>query len=116
MPEKMRAVVKTEPGPGAALTTVEIPQIGPKDVLIRVRATSICGSDLHVYNWDPWAESRVKPPLIMGHEFAGEVVALGEEVDTLKVGDSVSAETHVVCGVCYQCRTGQSHVCRNCSI
>jgi len=116
MPEKMRAVVKTEPGPGAALITVEVPQIGPKDVLVRVRATSICGSDLHIYNWDPWAAGRVRPPLIMGHEFAGEVVALGEEVDTLKVGDSVSAETHIVCGVCYQCRTGQSHVCRNYSI
>lgn len=116
MPEKMRAVVKTEPGPGAELITVEVPQIGPKDVLVKVRATSICGSDLHIYNWDPWAEGRVKPPLIMGHEFAGEVVTLGEEVDTLKVGDSVSAETHIVCGVCYQCRTGQSHVCRNYSI
>jgi threonine 3-dehydrogenase len=116
MPEKMRAVVKTGAGPGAELITVELPQIGPKDVLVRVRATSICGSDLHIYNWDPWAEGRVRPPLIMGHEFAGEVVALGEEVESLKAGDSVSAETHIVCGICYQCRTGQSHVCRNYSI
>lgn len=116
MPEKMQAVVKTEPRPGAALITVETPQIGPKDVLVRVRATSICGSDLHIYNWDAWARGRVKPPLIMGHELEGEIVDLGEEVDTLKVGDSVSAETHIVCGVCYQCRTGQSHVCQNCSI
>lgn len=116
MPKQMKAVVKTEPGPGATLTTVEIPKLGPKEVLVRVRATSICGSDLHIYNWDQWAEGRIKPPLVMGHEFAGEVVALGEEVETLRVGDSVSAETHIVCGVCYQCRTGQSHVCRNCSI
>lgn len=116
MPDKMTAVVKTEPGPGAALIAVEVPQIGPKDVLVRVRATAICGTDVHIYQWNEWAQGRIKPPLIMGHEFVGEVVALGEEVDTLKVGDSVSAETHVVCGVCYQCRTGQSHVCRNCSI
>jgi threonine 3-dehydrogenase len=116
MPEKMRAVVKTEPGPGAALITVEIPQIGPKDVLVRVRATAICGTDAHIYQWNQWAQDRIKPPLIMGHEFEGEIVALGEEVETLKVGDSVSAETHIVCGVCYQCRTGQSHVCQNYSI
>lgn len=116
MPKKMKAVVKAEPGPGAELTTVEVPQIGPKDVLVRVRATAICGTDVHIYQWNEWAQGRIKPPLIMGHEFVGEVVALGKEVDTLKVGDSVSAETHVVCGVCYQCRTGQSHVCRNCSI
>ncbi len=116
MPEKMKAVSKVQPGPGAELVDIALPSIGSQDLLVKVEATSICGSDLHVYNWDPWAQSRIKPPLVMGHEFAGKVVEVGEDVDTHKVGDSVSAETHIICGRCYQCRTGRSHLCQNYSI
>ncbi|MDH4207907.1 MAG: L-threonine 3-dehydrogenase [Anaerolineae bacterium] len=116
MPDKMKAIVKTSPGPGAELTTVDVPRPGPGEVLIKVKATSICGTDLHIFQWDPWAASRIKPPIIFGHEFAGEVVVLGENVTSVQVGDFVSAETHIVCGVCHQCRSGQRHICQNVSI
>ncbi|NIN69088.1 MAG: L-threonine 3-dehydrogenase [Anaerolineae bacterium] len=116
MPEKMRAVVKAEAAPGARLMIVDVPEAGPGEVLVKVKATSICGTDVHIYQWDAWARSRIKPPMVFGHEFAGEVVQLGEGVTTLKSGDYVSAETHIVCGACYQCRTGQAHICGNVSI
>lgn len=116
MPDTMKAVVKQTAGPGAELTTIDIPRPGPGEVLIKIRATSVCGTDLHIYQWDPWAASRVKPPLVFGHEFAGEVHQLGEGCTTLKVGDHVSAETHVVCGVCHQCRSGRAHICQDVSI
>jgi threonine 3-dehydrogenase len=116
MSETMRAVVKARAAPGAEMAMVDIPQPGPGEVLVRVKATSICGTDLHIYNWDPWARSRVKPPMVFGHEFAGEVVELGEGVATIKGGDYVSAETHIVCDVCYQCRAGEAHFCQNVSI
>jgi len=93
-----------------------VPAFGPDDILVRIEATSICGTDLHIYNWDPWSQQRIKPPLIMGHEFAGEVVEAGRNVRGVKVGDYVSAETHIVCGHCYQCRTGNSHVCQEVKI
>ncbi len=108
----MKAVVKARPGPGAELRQVEVPRPGPGEVLVKVRAASICGTDHHIYRWDPWSAGRVRPPLVLGHEFCGDVVELGSGVDTLAVGDYVSAESHVVCGTCYQCRTGQAHVCR----
>lgn len=107
----MKAVVKVAPGPGAELREVEVPRPGPGEVLVKVRATSICGTDHHVYRWDTWSAGRVRPPLVLGHEFCGEVVELGPGVDGVAVGDYVSAESHVVCGSCYQCRTGQAHVC-----
>ncbi len=116
IPARMRAVIKARPGPGLELAEVDVPQIGPRDVLIKVRAASICGTDLHIYNWDPWAQSRIKPPLIIGHEFCGDVVAVGEEVHNVKVGDYVSAESHIVCGTCAYCRTGRGHLCPNTQI
>jgi threonine 3-dehydrogenase len=95
---------------------VDVPQVGPGEALIKIRAASICGTDVHIYEWDPWAASRIKPPLVFGHEFAGEVVELGEGTNTLKVGDYISAETHVVCGLCRQCQAGQAHICNDVSI
>lgn len=102
--------------PGAELTEVDIPEVGDLDVLIKVKATSICGTDVHIYNWDEWSESRVKPPYVFGHEFAGEVVEVGEKVTKVQVGDYVSAETHIVCHQCPQCLTGQFHICENTKI
>jgi threonine 3-dehydrogenase len=113
LPETMRAVAKTEPARGARLITTAVPTIGPRDVLVQVRATTVCGTDLHLYTWDAWSAGRVKPPVTIGHELGGTVVAVGSEVTTVAVGDFVSAETHVVCGHCYQCQTGQAHVCAN---
>ncbi|MFI5090116.1 MAG: L-threonine 3-dehydrogenase [Terriglobales bacterium] len=116
MPGSMLAVVKTEAAPGADIRDVKIPEIGLADVLVRVKVASVCGTDLHIYNWDPWAQHRIHPPLIPGHEFCGEVAAVGAEVTTVKEGDFVSAEMHVNCGKCYQCRTGEAHICQNVKI
>lgn len=112
----MKAVLKTSPKPGAELQVVDIPGVGPTDVLIRVRATSVCGTDLHIYEWNQWARNRIKPPQIMGHEMTGVVEKVGERVTSVKQGDSVSVETHIPCGFCYQCRTGRSEVCQNLKI
>lgn len=112
----MRAVVKPSRAPGAELTTVPIPEVGPGEVLVKVKATAICGTDLHIYRWDPWAEERLRPPLIFGHEFCGDVAEVGAGVTSVKVGDFVSAETHVTCGTCRQCRTGNAHICQNLKI
>ena len=112
MPETMLAVVKPEPKAGTEIRDVAIPKIGPTDVLVKVKVASICGTDLHIYNWDPWAQRRIHPPLIPGHEFCGEVVAYGNEVTSVKEGDFVSAEMHVACGKCLQCRTGEAHICQ----
>jgi len=116
MGEMMRAVFKTRAGRGLEMRETPIPAPGPDDVLIRVKATSICGTDLHIYNWDPWAAGRIKPPVIVGHELCGEVVERGCRVTTVGVGDFVSAESHIVCGVCDLCRTGNGHICRNTQI
>jgi threonine 3-dehydrogenase len=112
----MRAVLKRAPGPGAELAEVEVPRPQRRQVLVKVKATSICGSDYHIYSWNQWAQERVRPPLILGHEFAGEIVATGPDVTMVRVGDLVSAETHVVCGRCYQCRTGNAHTCHETAI
>jgi threonine 3-dehydrogenase len=109
----MQAIVKPAPAPGAEVRQVPVPEIGARDVLIRVRAASICGTDLHIYSWDRWAQRRLRPPLVFGHEFCGHVERVGEEVEGFKPGEFVSAEMHVACGLCYQCRTGQSHICQN---
>jgi threonine 3-dehydrogenase len=114
--EMMFAVVKPAAAPGARLERVPLPALGTRDLLVRVRATTICGTDLHIYKWDPWAQSRFHPPMIFGHEFCGDVVAVGAEVETIKEGDYISAETHIVCGHCYPCRTGNTHICRNVQI
>jgi threonine 3-dehydrogenase len=112
----MLAVVKAEPAPGADVRDVRVPQIGLTDVLVKVKVASVCGTDLHIYNWDSWAQHRIHPPLIPGHEFCGEVAAVGAEVTTVKEGDFVSAEMHVNCGKCYQCRTGEGHICQHVKI
>lgn len=88
------------------------PTPGPTDVVVRVKATSLCGTDAHIYNWDPWAHSRIHPPRIIGHEMCGDVVETGRDVDLVAVGDYVAAESHLTCGACFQCRTGQAHVCQ----
>lgn len=112
----MRALRKVRPGAGAEIERVEIPRIGPHDALVRVRAASICGTDLHIYHWDPWSASRLKPPVTFGHEFCGEVEQVGEGVADVRPGDRVSAEMHVNCGHCRQCRLGQPHICQNLKI
>lgn len=110
----LRAIVKAAPGPGAELRDVPEPAAPTSDlVLVKVLASSICGTDYHIYSWDAWSAARVQPPRIMGHEFAGEIVAVGPEVKRAQIGDYVSGESHWVCGVCDQCRAGQMHVCRN---
>jgi threonine 3-dehydrogenase len=112
----MMAVVKPKAAPGAEIREVKVPAFGPRDVLVKVKVASICGTDLHIYQWDRWAEKRIRPPLIPGHEFCGNVVALGDEVTSVKEGDFVSAEMHVACGKCLQCRTGDAHICQNVKI
>jgi len=116
MPDTMLAVVKPEAAPGAEIREVKIPSYGRSDVLVKVKVASICGTDLHIYEWDRWAQGRIHPPLIPGHEFCGEVVAFGDEVTSVKEGDFVSAEMHVACGKCLQCRTGEAHICQNVKI
>jgi threonine 3-dehydrogenase len=93
-----------------------IPSIKPNEVLVKVKVASICGSDHHIYKWNSWAQGRIKPPVIIGHEFSGEVVEVGKEVKRIEVGDYVSAESHIPCGICKQCRIGNMHVCQNLKI
>jgi len=116
MANTMLAVVKAEAAPGAEIREVKVPGFGRTDVLVKVKVASICGTDLHIYEWDRWAQGRIHPPLIPGHEFCGEVVAYGNEVTSVKEGDFVSAEMHVACGKCLQCRTGEAHICQNVKI
>ena len=116
MPSTMLAVVKPEAAPGAEIREVNIPVFGRNEVLVKVTMASICGTDLHIYNWDHWAQNRIHPPLIPGHEFCGEVAAFGDEVTSVKEGDFVSAEMHVACGKCLQCRTGEAHICQSVKI
>ncbi len=110
----MHAIQKVKPGPGLVVGTSEKPELGPHDVLLEVKAATVCGTDLHIYYWDEWASKTIKDfPLIVGHEVAGEVVAVGENVTTVNIGDVVSAESHVVDNTCFQCRINQRHVCQN---
>jgi threonine 3-dehydrogenase len=113
MPTIMQAVVKTQAAPGIELREVPVPTPSPGEVLVRVQAASVCGTDLHIFNWDPWAQDRIHPPLIPGHEFAGVVAEVGRGVSAVREGDLVSAEMHVACGKCLQCRTGQAHICQH---
>jgi len=115
----MRALVKEKAGPGIVLRQVPIPTCGTTDALIRVHHAGVCGTDLHIWEWDSWASNRLKPPVVIGHEFAGEITQLGAEAakdNLLAVGDLVTAEGHVVCGHCLQCRLGDGHLCRRTSI
>jgi threonine 3-dehydrogenase len=116
MSSTMQAVVKAKSAPGVEIQEVPHPAFGPADVLVKVEAASVCGTDLHIYNWDPWAQSRIHPPLIPGHEFCGTVAAIGSQVTTVREGDFVSAEMHVACGKCLQCRIGQAHICQHVKI
>lgn len=113
MPDLMTAVIKPRPGAGLELTQRPIPAYGPNEVLVKIKAASICGTDLHIYKWDKWAESRIHPPVIVGHEVCGEVVARGNMVKEPNVGDFVSLESHVICNTCAYCRTGRGHICQN---
>jgi len=101
---------------GLSLETANVPAIGPTDVLVRVQAASICGTDLHIYGWDRWSQGRIKPPVTLGHEFCGVIEKAGDDVTALKSGDFVSAEMHVNCGHCHQCRVGEAHICPNVKI
>jgi threonine 3-dehydrogenase len=115
----MRAVLKESAGPGLTVGQRPTPVCGPNDVLIRVRHAGVCGTDLHIWEWDSWAGARLKPPLVIGHEFAGEIAELGAEAAAgglLAVGDEVTAEGHIVCGHCLQCRTGNAHLCQRTQI
>ena len=107
----MLALVKSKDEPGLWLEEVPLPTIGDTDVLIRILRTGICGTDLHIYDWDPWARTHVPVPLVVGHEFVGEVAEIGSEVAGISVGDLISGEGHVVCGTCRNCRAGRRHQC-----
>lgn len=107
----MKALVKTRPEPGLELIDVPEPQVGPNDVLIRVLRTGICGTDVHIANWDGWAQGNVRAPRIIGHEFCGEIVEIGSAVTDLRVGQFVSGEGHYVCGRCRACLAGKRHLC-----
>lgn len=116
VPATMRAVVKRHEGPGFELVERPVPEIGPKDLLVKVRATSVCGTDVHIYEWNQWAQGRIRPPLVIGHEFSGDVVAVGSGVRDFEGGEYVSAESHVICGVCRQCKEGNGHICHDTEI
>jgi threonine 3-dehydrogenase len=114
----MRALVKESAGPGIVLRDVPVPTCGPNEALIQVHHAGVCGTDLHIWEWDSWARNRLKPPVVVGHEFAGRIAQLGPGAgnDLLAVGDLVTAEGHVVCGHCLQCRLGAAHLCRRTQI
>jgi threonine 3-dehydrogenase len=109
----MKALVKAKAEPGIWMADVPEPTIGPNDVLIRMKKTAICGTDMHIWHWDEWAQRTIKVPMAVGHEYAGEIVDLGSEVRGLAIGDRVSGEGHITCGYCRNCRAGRRHLCRN---
>ena len=111
--ETMWALVKDRADVGLTLKQVPIPQIGPNDVKIKIRKTSICGTDLHIYNWDEWSQRTVKVPTVTGHEYVGDIVEIGENVRGWQLGERVSGEGHIVCGICRNCRAGKGHLCKN---
>src|SRR5215468_8295061 len=113
MTKSMKAIAKMCAGPGLELTSKPIPKVGPQDVLVKVLAASLCGTDMHIYEWNEWAQGRIKPPLTVGHEIYGEVVDRGELVTKPEIGVRVSLESHVVCNVCQYCRTGREYICEN---
>lgn len=109
----MKALCKLKPEPGLWITDIPVPEIGYDDVLIKIHKTAICGTDVHIYNWDKWAQATVPIPIAIGHEFVGEIAELGAGVAGLQVGDRVSGEGHITCGHCRLCRAGTRHLCRN---
>ncbi|MFZ4506131.1 MAG: L-threonine 3-dehydrogenase [Fimbriimonas sp.] len=112
----MKAISKVRPGPGVEIVEVPEPSVRPGTVKIKLEAASVCGTDLHIYNWDAWSAKRIHPPRIIGHEFCGTVVEVGEGVVDRSVGDFVASESHITCGTCLQCLHGQGHVCVNTQI
>ncbi len=110
----MKALVKACAERGLWLQDAEPPEIGPNDLLIKIRKTAICGTDLHIYDWDPWASQTIPVPMTIGHEYVGTVEQIGTEVRGYKVGDRVSGEGHINCGFCRNCKAGRRHLCRNC--
>lgn len=111
--KEMYALVKEKAAPGLVLSRKPVPEPGAGEVLIRIRKTAICGTDLHIYNWDPWSQKNLKPPLTIGHEYVGEIAALGEGVLGYTVGERVSGEGHIVCGNCRNCRAGNAQWCKH---
>lgn len=110
----MKALIKAKPEVGIWMQDAPMPTVGPNDVLIKIKKTAICGTDIHIFNWDEWAQEHIKPPLIAGHEFVGEVVELGKEVQFhFNIGDRVSGEGHIACAHCRNCRAGRAHLCRS---
>jgi threonine 3-dehydrogenase len=113
MSNMMKALVKAKAEPGIWMERVPVPEPGPNDVLIRVKKSAICGTDVHIYNWDKWAQATIPVPMVVGHEFSGEIAEIGSAVTKYKIGQRVSGEGHIVCGVCRNCRAGRGHLCRN---
>ncbi len=109
----MKALVKNKREPGIWMDEVATPEVGHNDVLIKIYKTAICGTDVHIYNWDEWSQATIPVPMTIGHEFVGEVVEIGVEVQGFKIGDRVSGEGHITCGHCRNCRAGRRHLCRN---
>jgi len=110
---RMKALVKAAPEPGLTMQQVDIPVPGPDEVLIKVKKTAICGTDVHIWNWDEWSANTVPTPMVVGHEFCGEIVDTGAAVRKFSTGERVSGEGHIVCGRCRNCRAGRGHLCRN---
>jgi len=113
MQKTMRSLMKKERKVGLSMEEVPVPQIGPNDLLIKIKKTAICGTDLHIYNWDAWAQKTIPVPMVTGHEFVGTIAAIGSAVTDYKVDDRVSGEGHITCGHCRNCRAGTQHLCRN---
>lgn len=112
--QTMNCIIKERPEAGAlSYTTRPIPEYGANDILVRVKAAALCGTDVHILHWNEWSKARVNPPSIIGHEFCGEIVAMGDQVTSLHIGDLISAETHIVCNTCSLCHNGHAHVCKN---
>ena len=109
----MKALVKSQRAPGIWMEDIPEPRVGHNDVRIRVRKTAICGTDIHIYQWDQWAQKNIPVPMAVGHEYVGEIVEIGSEVQGFSVGDRVSGEGHITCGYCRNCRAGRRHLCRN---
>jgi len=109
----MKALSKLYPEKGIWMTQSKVPEAGPNDLLIKIRKTAICGTDMHIYAWDEWSQNTIPVPMIVGHEYVGEVVDMGQEVRGFEIGDRVSGEGHITCGHCRNCRAGRRHLCRN---
>ena len=109
----MKSLVKAKAEKGIWLQDTPEPEVGHNDLLIKIRKTAICGTDMHIYNWDEWSQKTIPVPMVVGHEYVGEVVGMGQEVKGFKVGDRVSGEGHITCGHCRNCRAGRVHLCRN---